>query len=254
MAFPDMFSLKNKVALVTGGAGLYGRQIVEALAEAGAETYISSRNLKALKQVAAKHQKLGHSVTAIRVDQGDENSVLALRDEIKKQSGRLDVLVNNAVARPMKGYQDDISAFAESMRINATGLFLITRVMSDFMAETPGGSIINVGSIMGMIGPDATNYEGTSMHGWYPDYFFHKGGMINFTRFAASYYGDKEIRCNCISPGGLFQPTMPDAFVKNYSSRTFLGRLANDTDLKGIVVFLASDASGRFLSSGMPKV
>ena len=239
----EMFSLKNKVALITGGAGFYGRQIVEAIAEAGAETYIASRNLDALEKIASEHRSIGHDVKALRVDQSEEDSVLALRDEIKKQSGRLDVLVNNAVARPMKSYQDDHSAFTESMKINATGLFIITRAMGDFMAETEHGSVINIGSTMGVIGPDPTIYKGTPMHAWYPDYFFHKGGMINFTRFIASYYGDKGIRCNCVSPGGLFQPTTPDEFVKNYSSRTFLGRMANDTDLKGIIVFLASNAS-----------
>ncbi|HDY89689.1 MAG TPA: SDR family oxidoreductase [bacterium] len=239
----EMFSLKNKVALITGGAGFYGRQIVEAIAEAGAETYIASRNLDALEKVASEHRSLGHDVKALCVDQSDEDSIIALRDEIKKLSGKLDVLVNNAVARPMRDYHDDASAFAESMRVNATGLFMITRTMGDFIAEKKGGSIINIGSTMGVIGPDPTIYKDLSMHAWYPDYFFHKGGIINFSRFIASYYGDKAIRCNCISPGGLYRTTTPDEFVKNYSSRTFLGRMANDTDLKGIVVFLASDAS-----------
>lgn len=248
----DTFSLKGKTALVTGGAGLYGRQIVAALAEAGAETYIASRNIDALEKVASEHRNAGYNVKALRFNQKDENSVLALRDEIKRKSNRLDVLVNNAVLRPMKGYEDDVSAFTESMEVNATGLFIITRAMGDFMSETRGGSIINVGSIMGMIGPDPENYKGTSMNAWNPDYFFHKGGMINFTRFTASYYGDKGIRCNCISPGGLYQPTMPEAFVENYSSRTFLCRLANETDLKGIIVFLASDASVYITGTNIP--
>ena len=248
----DTFSLKGKVALVTGGAGLYGQQIVAAITEAGAETYIASRNLEALEKIASKHRSLGQNVKALQVDQSIEDSVLVLKDTIKKQSGQLDVLINNSVSRPMKGYQDDSKAFAESMKVNSTGLFIITREMGDFMAETDGGSIINIGSIMGMIGPDPANYEGTTMHGWYPDYFFHKGGMINFTRFIASYYGDKGIRCNCISPGGLYQSTMPEEFVKNYNSRTFLCRLANETDLKGIVVFLASDASAYITGTNIP--
>ena len=248
----DMFSLKDKVVLITGGAGLYGRQIVSACAEAGAEVIVASRNLEALEKLAEQHRKSGYSVTAYRVDLGDEESVCCLKDYIGEKYGRLDVLINNAVARPMKGYDDDISSFEESMHVNATGLFMVTRIMGDYIAETGGGSIINIGSIMGMIGPDPTNYTGTSMNAWYPDYFFHKGGMINFTRFIASYYGDKEIRCNCVSPGGLFQPTMPQAFVKNYSSRTLLGRLANETDLKGIIVFLASDASVYITGANIP--
>jgi len=252
MTILDSFSLAGRVVLVTGGAGLYGRQIVEALAEAGADTFIASRNLDALEEVAEKHRGQGREVTAIRFDQGDEASILALRDRLRERAGKLDVLVNNAVSRPMKGYGDEAAAFAESMRINATGLFAVTRIMGDFMAETPGGSIVNIGSIMGMVGPDPTNYTGTDMSAWYPDYFFHKGGMISFTRFVAGRYGDRGIRCNCVSPGGLFQPTMPEAFVKNYSSRTYLGRLADEGDLKGVVVFLASDASRYITGVNIP--
>lgn len=241
----NRFSLSGKVALVTGGAGLYGRQIVSALAEAGARTYIASRNLEVLKKVVTEHKKTGHDITALQFNQANEESILALRDKILKRSGRIDILVNNSVLRPMKkGYQDDASTFAESMQVNATGLFMITRALGDAMAKQGSGSIINIGSIQGMIGPDPAIYRGTGMNGWYPDYFFHKGGMINFTRFIASYYGSKRVRCNCISPGGLWTEDLPEVFVRQYSERTFLGRMANETDLMGIIVFLASDASG----------
>ena len=240
----DSFSLRGKTALVTGGAGLYGRQIFRALAEAGAKTFAASRGQEALRALATRLSAEGLDATALRVDQGDEKSVLDLRDEILKQAGGLDALVNNAVLRPMKkGFSDDAAAFAESMKVNATGLFVITRAMGDIMAARGGGSIINIGSIHGMVGPDPPIYEGTEMHGWYPDYFFHKGGLINFTRFVASYYGARGVRCNCVSPGGFRTDKMPEAFVRNYSRRTFLGRLAGETDLMGIVVFLASDAS-----------
>ncbi len=244
MTVLDSFSLKGKTALVTGGAGLYGRQIVRALAEAGAKTFAASRGLEALRADAARLAADGLDVAALRLDQGDERSILDLRDEIVKRAGGLEVLVNNAVLRPMKkGFLDESAAFAESMKVNATGLFLITRAMGDVMAARGGGSIINIGSIHGMTGPDPPIYEGTEMHGFYPDYFFHKGGMLNFTRFTASYYGAKGVRCNCVSPGGFRTETMPAAFVGNYSRRTFLGRLAGDTDLMGVVVFLAADAS-----------
>ncbi|MFA5865796.1 MAG: SDR family oxidoreductase [Phycisphaerae bacterium] len=247
----EKFSLTGKVALITGGAGLYGRQMVEALAEAGAKTYIASRNVEALEVVAADHHRAkGYDVTALALDQAQEASIHQVRDQIIKQSGCIDILVNNAVARPMKkGWQDDAATFSESMEVNATGLFLITRAIGDAMAE--GGSIINIGSIMGMVGPDPTLYEGTNMHGWYPDYFFHKGGMINFTRFVASYYGAKGIRCNCISPGG-FSNHQPAEFVQRYSARTFLGRMADDQDMKGILVFLASDASLYITGTNIP--
>lgn len=253
MGILGRFSLKGKTALVTGGAGLYGRQIVRAVAEAGADTYVASRNKDALDALAKELTSEGLHVTALQYDQGDEASILALRDEILRHSGRCDVLVNNSVARPMKkGYNDGLAAFDESMRINATGLFAITRAFGDAMAERGGGSIVNIGSIQGMIAPDPTIYRGTSMSGWYPDYFFHKGGMINFTRFIASYYGDKGIRCNCLSPGGFRTENHPEPFVRQYSDRTFLGRLANESDLMGAVVFLASDASAYITGTNIP--
>jgi NAD(P)-dependent dehydrogenase (short-subunit alcohol dehydrogenase family) len=244
--------MKGKVALVTGGAGLYGRQIVEAVAEAGAETYIASRNLEALEKLAAAHREKGEMVTALQYDQGDEGSIVSLRDEIVRRSGRIDVLVNNSVARPMKkGWDDDPERFDYSMHINATGLWLITRAMGEPMIEQKSGSIINISSMMGMVGVEHLNYRGTDMSGWSPDYFFHKGGMINFTRLCASYYGRFDVRVNCISPGGYFN-NQPEPFVRNYSERTQLGRMGNDTDLKGVIVFLASEASAYITGANIP--
>ena len=248
----EMFSLKGKVAVVTGGAGLYGRQIVAALAEAGAETYMASRNLEALEEVAREHRAKGENVTALQYDQGDEASILALCDELAKRAGRVDVLINNSVARPVRHWDDDAERFAESMRINATGLFIITRAMGEIMIRHKSGSIVNIGSMMGMVGVEVANYKGTAMGGYIPDYFFHKGGMINFTRQCASYFGRYNIRVNCLSPGGLLTPDMPKAFVRQYSERTQLGRLANDTDMKGIVVFLGSDASLYITGTNIP--
>lgn len=250
----DRFSLEGKVALITGGAGLYGKQLVAALAEAGATTIMASRNVEALQEVANEHNEQGRDVHALPLDQGDEASVLALRDTILDRFGRVDTLVNNAVLRPMKQqYLSDAESFAESMRVNATGLFIITRAFGDLMAERNenGGSIINIGSIYGMVGPDPTNYRGTDMNGWSPDYSFHKGAMVNYTKFIASYYGSKNIRCNCISAGGFFND-QPEQFVKQYSDHTCLGRMAGDDDLQGILVFLASDASIYITGANIP--
>lgn len=252
MGILDRFSLKGKNALVTGGAGLYGRQIVRAVAEAGAHTFVASRNLQSLETLAKSYRDEGLDVTALQYDQGEETSILHLRDDVIQRCGNLDILVNNSVARPVNGYDDSAEHFAESMRINATGLFLITRAFGDEMEKVGKGSIIHIGSMQGMIGPDPTIYRGTNMTGWHPDYFYNKGGVINFTRFIASYYGGKGIRCNCVSPGGFYTPDMPDAFVRQYSDRTFLGRLANESDLMGVVVFLASDASVYITGTNIP--
>jgi NAD(P)-dependent dehydrogenase (short-subunit alcohol dehydrogenase family) len=246
----DSFSLKGKTVVVTGGAGLYGRQIVEAVAEAGARTVMASRNVAKLEEVAAALRDRGFDASAVAMDQGDESSVRAARDQVLERCGSLHGLVNNAVARTMKSFDDDADRFQESMRVNATGLFTVTRAFGEVMAA--GGSIVNIGSIMGLIGLEPLNYRGTSMSGWAPDYFFHKGGMVNFTRFCASYYGPKGTRCNCVHPGGFQTPDHPEAFVRNYSERTCLGRMANATDLKGVVVFLLADASRYITGANIP--
>ena len=253
MSVMEMFSLKGKVALLTGGAGLYGRQITEGLAESGAETYIASRNLQALEKLAAEHRAKGEQVAALRLDQGNEDSILAVRDEIVRLSGRIDVLVNNAVARPMKkGWDDDAKFFDESMHVNATGLFVMTRAIGEVIAQNGKGSIINIGSMMGMVGVEMANYRGTTMGTYAPDYFYHKGGIINFSRLCASYFGPKNVRVNCVSPGGFQTPEHPEPFVRQYSQRTQLGRMANATDLKGVIVFLASDASAYITGANIP--
>ena len=253
MSILDTFSLAGKTALVTGGAGIVGKQIVRAVAEAGAFTYVASRDVASLEKLAAEFAKENLVIHPRALDQGDEASILALRDSILGERPSIDILVNNAVLRPMKGgYHDDAATFDLSMHVNATGLFMITRAFGDAMAERGGGSIINIGSMQGMIGPEPSNYAGTTMSGWYPDYFFHKGGMINFTRFIASYYGAKNIRCNCLSPGGFQTENHPDVFVRQYNERTCLGRMANASDLMGSVVFLASDASRYITGVNIP--
>lgn len=251
MNVQQLFDMTGKVALVTGGAGQYGRQIVAALAEAGATVYVASRSLDSLEHLAARHRAAGHDVRALRLDQADEASITEAHAHLMSDAGRLDVLVNNAVARTAaRGMDDDAAAFDASFRVNATGLILVTRTFGASLSD--GGSIINIGSMMGLVGVEPLNYRGTDMGGWYPDYFFNKGGMANLTRFLASYYGPRAIRVNCVHPGGLQSETMPERFVENYSERTCLGRLADDTDLKGIIVFLASDASRYVTGTNIP--
>jgi NAD(P)-dependent dehydrogenase (short-subunit alcohol dehydrogenase family) len=241
MHINELFSLKNKIILVTGGAGNYGRCLVEGLAEAGGTVITASRNETAGEAVAAQFRDAGLSVLALPLDQGDPASVLALKEAIRDRFGRLDVFVNNAVSRPMKGYDAPITQFAESMRVNATGMMDILREIADLIAESGGGSIINIGSMMGMFGPDLSNYEGTDMGHPPPDYFFHNAGLLNLTRYMARMMAGKHIRVNCISPGGLFNH-QPERFLANYTRKVPLGRMANNDDIKGLAVLLASEA------------
>jgi NAD(P)-dependent dehydrogenase (short-subunit alcohol dehydrogenase family) len=241
MHVKELLSLKGKVVLVTGGAGMYGRCIVEGVAEADGTVVIASRNLQTCQEYATELTNRGLDVHAMRVDQADHNSVLALGREIEEKLGGLDVFVNNSVARPMRRYLDPLETWAESMRVNATGMFDILREMAELIARRGGGAIVNMSSMMGMYGPDFSNYEGTDMDAP-PDYFFHKGGMITLTRYLARKLAPRNIRVNCISPGGLFA-NQPEPFLKRYNSKVPLGRMANDDDIKGVVVFLASQAS-----------
>lgn len=247
----DLFSLKGKVAVVTGGSGLYGRQIVYGLALAGARVYTASRSLEANEEYAKKLRDEGLDVLAGCVDQSDEQSLNDFLNKITENGDKVDILVNNSVLRTMRSVDDDAKCFEKSMEVNATGLFMITRLFGNHMAQNGGGSIVNIGSYMGTLGPDDTLYKGTEMTGFIPDYFFHKGGMENFTKFTASYYGPKNVRCNIINAGGFYNG-QNEIFVNRYNERTFLKRMANDTDLMGVVVFLASDASAYITGASIP--
>lgn len=243
MNVKQLFDLTGKVILVTGGAGNYGKYITEGLAEAGATVIIASRNKENIETTAQKFREEGLDVHGLDVSQGNHQSVLELSKVILEKFKKLDGFVNNAVSRPMKGYSDPIEKFAESMEVNATGMMDILREMGELISKNKdGGSIINISSMMGMFGPDYSNYEGTDMgKDLPPDYFFHNAGLINLTRFMAQNFAGKNIRVNCISPGGLFN-NQPERFLENYCKKVPLKRMANNDDIKGLVVLLASKA------------
>lgn len=235
----DLFRLNGKVAVVTGGAGLYGAHICRALAEVGAHVVIASRDRAACEVIAAELSSEGLLASATHLDQGDEASIEAFAAEV----GPVDILINNAVFRRGGSIDDaesrDLRATAE---VNYVGLLHLTRVVADQMRERGGGSIVNIASIYGVVGPQFAIYEGTDIVS--PAFYaFEKGGMINLTRYLAAHYGPSGIRVNCVSPGGLANPDQPATFVEAYSERNPLGRLAEPDDIKGPIVFLASEAA-----------
>jgi len=241
MNVKELFSLKDKVILVTGGSGMYGQCIVEGFGEADATVITTSRELARAEDTAAVFRAAGLDVWAMAVDQANPASVTKLVQDIKVQFGRLHGFVNNAVSRPMIGYDVPLEQFATSMQDNATGMFHLLREMTALIVQSGGGSVINIASMMGMKGPDLSNYEGTDMGNPPPDYFFHNAGLINLTRYMARIHAGKNIRFNCISPGGLYN-NQPEQFLKNYCKKVPMGRMANRDDIKGLVVLLASDA------------
>ncbi|MSU46976.1 MAG: SDR family oxidoreductase [Lacunisphaera sp.] len=247
---PAEFSLHGKIIVLTGGAGIYGRGLTAQIAEAGATLILASRNVEVLGKVAAEERALGRTVHARALDQAEESSIIRLRDSVLDEFGHVDGLVNNAVARPMKTADAPLADWEASMKTNATGLFAITRAFGEAMAGRGAGSIVNIGSIQGMVGPDYSLYEGLNM-GTVPDYFFHKAGMVNLTRFFAAHYGPRGVRVNCLSPGGFYTGQHP-TFVERYAKATFLRRMADDRDLGGPVIFLLSAAARYVTGVNLP--
>jgi len=239
------FSLQGRVALVTAGAGpLFGSSISEALASAGATLITASRSLERNQQFADRLRRHGHDAHGLAFDLSDVNSIEQLRDDVLARFGRLDVLVNCALGR--EGYAggfdeqttDDWLAAAQS---DMVGLFGVVKAFLPAMIEAGRGSIINVASIYGIVSNDPGIYAGTEMR-QPPNYTFVKGGMLNFTRYLAAYYGRHGVRTNALSPGGYFND-QPAPFVEAYNRRVPLGRMMNHEDIAGAAVFLASDAS-----------
>ncbi len=253
MSDAPSFSLTGKVVVQFGGTGLLGRALVSALATSGATLVVASRNRTSLDALAATERTSGRSVQVDEVDIGSEASLHALRDRLLAQHGRVDGIVFNAVSRPMRSFADDLANWKSSMETNATGFFATVRAFGDAMAEKRSGSIVNIASMQGTIGMNPWLYEGTTM-GASPDYFFHKGGMINLTRYLASHYGSRGVRVNVVSPGGIYNPEKPQAaaFLERYGKMTMLGRMAEAREIGGSVVFLLSDASTYITGANLP--
>ena len=245
MGILDRFSLKGKIALVTAGAGpLFGRSISTALAEAGATVVTASRSRETNEQFAAQMRQQGCDVHGLVFDLEDLASIDALHAEVESRFGRLDVLVNSALARD--GHIGSFEAqtpdvWEHAARGDFAGLLRHCQLAVAAMKRNGGGSIINIASIYGVVSNDPGLYRGTSMV-QPPSYNFMKAGMINFTRYLACYYGKDRIRANCLSPGGYFNQ-QPREFVDRYCDRVPLGRMMDHEDLQGAVVFLASDAA-----------
>lgn len=247
------FSLRGKLVIQFGGTGLLGRALVAALAGAEATLVVASRNRASLESLAAAERAAGRSVQVEEVDIVSESLLQRLRDRILAQHGRVDGIVFNAVTRTMRRHGDPLEHWSASMAVNATGFFATVRIFGDAIAAGGGGSIVNLASHMGMVGMNPWLYEGTEM-GAPPDYFFHKGGMINLTRYLASHYGPRGVRVNVISPGGIYDPDKPQAaaFRERYGKMTMLGRMAEACEIGGAVVFLLSDAASYITGANLP--
>ena len=249
----ELFSLKGKTAIVTGATGLIGKQHCHALAEAGANVVLCDINVAACEDLAAS--LAGHHL-ALNMDVTQPDSLHAGKASILKTFGHIDVLVNNAAINDM--FENPEAASTQSMfenyplelwerslKVNVTGMFLCSQILGTPMAEQGKGSIINIASTYGMVGPDQSiylNQQGERNFYKSPSYPTTKGAVINFTRFLAAYWGNKGVRVNTLSPGGV-ENNQEAYFVENYAKKTVLGRMAQPNDYKGALIFMASDAS-----------
>ena len=249
----EKFSLTGRVAIVTGAVGLIGRNHCRALAEAGAQVVVADLNEPAATDFAAE---LGSQHLGIGLDVTNEAAVKQARVGILDRYGRIDVLVNNAalneavenpaMALELTAFENfPVAQFRASLEVNVTGVFLCAQVFGSVMAEQGKGSIINVASTYGLVGPDQRIYRNEAGEQTFyktAAYPATKGAVVNFTRFLAAYWGHKGVRVNTLSPGGV-ENSQNEFFVANYSAKTVLGRMAQPDDYQGAIVFLASDAS-----------
>jgi len=249
----ELFSLKNKVAIVTGALGLIGKNHCLALADAGANIVVCDLDESKCNEFASS---LSTKSIGVGVDITNKSSVENLRDKTLSEFGRIDILVNNAAINDMfenpqaateqsmfENYP--LEMWQKSMDVNVTGTFLCSQIIGSEMAKSGKGSIINVASTYGLVGPDQSIYkkpDGSQSFYKSPAYPATKGAIVNFTRFIAAYWGSKGVRVNTLSPGGV-ENNQDEYFIKNYSAKTPLGRMAQPTDYKGAIIFLASDAS-----------
>jgi NAD(P)-dependent dehydrogenase (short-subunit alcohol dehydrogenase family) len=248
-----MFSLSGKVAVVTGALGLIGKHHCYALAEAGAHVVVTDLDGGKCREFATN---LNPESMGCSVDISDYNSVLELKSLILEKFGHVDILVNNAAINDMfenpalaaeqsKFENYPINLFEKSLKVNITGTVICAQILGTEMAKNSGGSIINIASTYGVVSPDQSLYqnkEGEQLFYKSPAYPTTKGAVLAFTKFLAAYWGDKKVRVNALSPGGV-ENGQDDFFIEKYSTKTPLKRMAQPSDYKGALVFLASDAS-----------
>jgi 2-deoxy-D-gluconate 3-dehydrogenase len=258
MSIQQKFDLNGRVAIVTGGVGLLGAEFCRTLAEAGAAVAVVDLNDSASQGTVDTLTKSGYKALAVPTDITQPDSVNAMIEKVLSEFGRLDILVNSAALDPKfdpdaakKGiapgaFEDyPLDDWNAALNVNLTGTFLVTQAcVKPMIAQGRKGSIINICSTYGLNGPDQKLYikDGERV-AFKPVYYtVTKAGVMGFTKYLAAYYAGTDIRVNALTPGGVFN-NHEEYFVKNYSAKTIMGRMANKDEMNGALLFLASDAS-----------
>ncbi len=250
-----MNDLKNKMIILTGGLGLIGKELTFFLAKNNAKIVVLDIKLsKELKKIK-NFDSIKNKVFYFKCDVTNLNSLKKVLPKILKISKKIDVVINNAALNDtLEGKPNpnlskfenfSIKNWNESLKINLNSLFLCSQVFGKEMLKFKDGSIINIASTYGVVGPDQKIYLNKNLKNTFfknPAYPTTKGAVISFTKYLASYWGKNGIRVNCISPGGIENNQNKD-FIKKYTSRTLLGRMAKPEDLFGVVKLLCSKES-----------
>ncbi len=254
----DLFSLKGKVALITGGRAMYGRGCTMALIDAGAKVYLASHSIESAQTYVEELRARGGDVEAVAFDQGDIASIDAMIKTVIDKEGRIDVFVHCSRIIPQGtgiGWYQDEDEMTADVNVNSAASLYMTSAVGEQMIKQRSGSIVTFGSMMGLVGTEKHNYDGQPGMGdgaYEHAYSLCKSGLTAWVRHAASYYGQYGVRINAVCPGGLESDRTPPIFKQNYSNHTQLGRLANGNDIKGPVLFLASDASAYLTGLSIP--
>lgn len=244
-SYKQMLSLSGKNIVVTGGCGLIGKEICRAVGDFDGNVIVADIDSTTGESFAEGLSANGKKAVYRQLDINSEVSCTAFINSVCNEFGCIHGLVNNAYPRNKsygKIYEDvDFQSWRENIDIHLNGYFNITHKISRVMQNQKEGNIINMCSIYGLVGPDFSIYEGTKMTNPV-EYAAIKGGLINLTRYLASYLGKDNIRVNSISPGGILDK-QDENFIGKYISRTPLGRMGEPEDIAGGVVYLLSDLS-----------
>jgi len=252
MNYRRLFSLKNKHAVVTGGAGFLGSRFCEALAESGAHVAVVDRD-RTRAEALARRLRLRYGTKALAVygDVSRPEGARAIAARVRRAFGGVQVLLNNAAtktARPGDFFEPlrtfKCGAWRRIMSVNLDGMFYVAQAFEPLLTE--GASVIQTSSIYGIMAPDQRIYEsesGRARRIHMPAvYSASKAGVIGLTRYLAAYWAGRGIRVNAITPGGV-RDGQDQEFQRKYSRRVPLGRMAEPWEMAGAVIYLASDAS-----------